>query len=242
MKITNKLRRTIESDLFRLYNTTGPRYNYLHDHTLKILVSPFIEGNRFELPVFLYSPDIFKDIIDNTVSIVPIGKGNNSLSYRTADSILNRILNFRGRLNLELISVESDKHGTWQGCSGLLLDKDFNVIIMPVITGNIEGNFCNIDNIKLYVNPRVSIAEQGIEKIVYTKIVPFCITHSCFVTSNTVIPSIKNNINYISDPEIVFKDVKNMFFTTPNTPKSPNINKEINEILEGVKDELKEYI
>ena len=242
MKITKGLKRTIESELLGSYALSTTRSSYLHEHHLKMFASPFIEGDRFELPSFLHSTDIYKDLIDDTRSIVPIGKNNANSSYKTVDSILNRILNFKGSVDLGILGVTSDKYGTWYGCKGLLLDKDFNVVLMSVIEGTVQSDRCHMNNVKLYVNPKISISEQGVEKTVYTKIVPYCLNYDCwqsmFYTSTFAV----NNIPSWTKPNIVFKDVKDMFFITPNIPTSINIDEDINKILEESKEEITEYL
>ena len=242
MKITKGLKRTIESELLNSYALSTTRSSYLHEHHLKMFASPFIEGDRFELPSFLHSTDIYKDLIDDTRSIVPIGKNNANSSYKTVDSILNRILNFKGSVDLGILGVTSDKYGIWYGCKGLLLDKDFNVVLMSVIEGTVQSDRCHMNNVKLYVNPKISISEQGVEKTVYTKIVPYCLNYNCwqsmFYTSTFAV----NNIPSWTKPNIVFKDVKDMFFITPNIPTSINIDEDINKILEESKEEIIEYL
>lgn len=242
MKITKRLKRTIESGLLNSYALSTTRSSYLHAHHLKMFASPFIEGDRFELPSFLHSTGIYKDLIDDTRSIVPIGKNNANSSYKTVDSILNRILNFKGSVDMGILGVTSDKYGTWYGCRGLLLDKDFNVILMSVIEGTVQSGICHMNNVKLYVNPKISISEQGVEKTVYTKIVPYCLNYDCwqsmFYTSTFAV----NNIPSWTKPNIVFKDVKDMFFITPNILTSINIDEDINKILEESKEEITEYL
>lgn len=242
MKITKGLKRTIESELLGSYELSTVRSSQLHEHPLKMFANPFKEGDRFEIPTFLHSTSIYKDLISNTRSIVPIGKNSTNSSYKTVDSILNKILNFKGSVDLGILGVTSDKYGTWYGCRGLLLDKDFNVVLMSVIEGTVQSDRCHMNNVKLYVNPKISISEQGVEKTVYTKIVPYCLNYYCWQSRFYTSAFAVNNIPSWTKPNIVFKDVKDMFFITPNIPTSINIDEDINKILEESKEEIIKYL
>ena len=215
MKISARLNNVIDRYLLYPSAITGSlrRVDINDNPANSLFLNIKSDSDKIEIPVFLYDTAI--DYIKhaggkfNTDIIIPLNYSfcNN---YRTVDSILGYLLASSPRLDEEIRKNSSEKYGTYYGGRGIILNENKRILFITMIVGSIIDNRIIWESSKMYVNPLVSVAETGLEKTIYTKIVPKCITENIqFYTS----------LSYDSHKvDIVFKDITDELFITPNIP------------------------
>lgn len=219
MIISEKLRRAIHFSLFSLVRIAShPRCWDLNNHNVNnLFLRAFRKQDSIEVPLIISSSIIEYGLPFNT--IVPMSTEGRYCPYKTVDSIVSCFIESVIYTDSELHKLESEKYGTYYGGRGVILDKHLNVLLMPVLEVDNNGEILKY---KLYVNPKVTLMTGSVEKHIYTKIIPEVLNYSFSVFNGTSTIEVK--------PDVVFKDVTDMFTATPNAP-SENYNEEIKELL-----------
>ena len=238
MKISNKLKGCLDRNLFSLRDSQREyRKNIFDDNELNTLfLSIKSDKDEIEVPAFL-SNTILKniEISDNSFIddiIIPLGISGYIHRYKTVDAILCNILQPISTTDEELRIINGAELGTFYGSSGLIMNKDKEVLLMSVLICGIENGKVVIKRLKLYVNPKVSIEDKtSIEKNIYTKVIPYCLT-------NTFDNYCSNYPFFNKDIEVVFKDVTKTFFITPNKPINTEYDDDIDNMLSSSVDSI----
>lgn len=231
MKISTRLSRILSNNLCAPHMRYGRGVGDVSQNLkCNIFVKPHLKDNIIEIPAFV-SCDFINNIDNNIDSLnsycMPLGLGLTN-NYKTIDVIISNILGRRPSVESEIFVSRSDKYGNICGCEGMLLDKDLNPLLLTVLgCSNTDGGL-EYEYFKVYVNPKVSLMETDLDKHIYTKIVPYCMTNSLFMS-----PSRKLIINKRVGSRVLveFKDVKDVFFVKPSIPQSEDYNKEISKLL-----------
>lgn len=224
-----RLNRILENSLLSAYGFYGGSRNArIQEHTInKLFLNVYKEENSIEIPLLLHDSFLNSTNLEESF-IIPLGIGRTT-EYKTVDAIISCIIGSTPYLDREIICVNSEKFGTYYGARGIILNKDLNILFIPVAKYTINGSLLEFDSFKLYVNPIVSIAGSGIEKYIYTKIVPKCLLESFLSRFRT--DYCTTSIPIQSRFEVSFKDVTNRFISKPIAPKILDYNKEIKEML-----------
>lgn len=229
MKISARLSRVIDRKILPfVLNCNYRRSASIHSHKLnKLFVTSHHSNNIVEIPLFAGNL-FYKD--PNIIKPLCI---QGSYTYKTVDSILYTILNNQSRLDDEIIKVSSEKFGEYYGTNGLIMDNNFRVLFMTVMVCSLTDDELKVNSYKAYVHPIVSIAETSVEKAIYTKLVPKCITE--YFNINT-----GNNIDLktFSSVEVVFEDVTNKFIVKPLAPSNMDYNEEIKSLMANNIDDI----
>lgn len=179
---------------------------------------------------------ISSDII-NIVSPLSIAA---PCQVKTVDSMVSYILKHNMRKDSELMKVVSEKYGTYYGTEGMILDSDFNILLLNACKCTIERNKVQVKEVITYINPIVSLSDTGIDKHIYTKIIPTYLNNNIY----NCIPSnewVVRDITCYIKPTIVFKNVTDIFLSKPVEP-SETMNEDIYNILDTSTDDLLEMI
>lgn len=240
MKINARLEEILNNRLFpghslfasrRAYNIYKPNLNTAF---LKSVVDR--EEHTVIIPCFMFLP--YTQMVCNanfsvTDVAIPLSVGTFQ-SYKSADSILTNILRYIPYRDMELSKITSEKYGTYYGTEGIILDKDFNILFMSAYKCKLEGGMIRVNSVITYVNPIVSIAENGVEKQIYTKVVPLCLTTPVrsILNNSTNInnPFVRINISSMVKPTVVFEDITNKFLIKPIAP-NPYTESTVQDIL-----------
>lgn len=243
MKISNRLSSILVNRSYpfngrisyhRKCNLHGSDVNHRFIHTVN-------EDNYFIVPV----PMLYSFVEENKGStsksniVYPLSL---SLSYniKTLDSMVARILQYTMRNDNELIKVISEKYGTYYGSEGMILDSNFNILLLNAYKCTVEEDKVHVKEIITYVNPIVSLADEGMDKCIYTKIVPTYLNSSVFNGIPNSI-TIARDIPGYGKPTIIFKDVTSTFLFKPIEP-SEIINEDIYGLLDNNIDDLLEMV
>lgn len=159
---------------------------------------------------------------------------------KTVDSMIVYMLRHNMRKDVEIMKVVSEKYGTYYGAEGMILDSDFNILLLNACKCTIEEGKVHVKEVITYINPIVSLADTGIDKHIYTKVLPTYL-------NNFVYLSIPNNewvvrdINTYDKPTVIFSNVTSTFLIKPTAP-SENMNEDIYNILDTGIDDLVEMV
>lgn len=232
MKISTRLSRVLASAMCASHMRYGRLVGDMSQNLkCNIFVKPYLKNNIIEIPVFV-SCDFINNNDNNIDSLnsccMPLGLGFIN-GYKTIDAIVSNILGRCPSIESEIFVSRSDKYGSICGCEGMLLDKDLNPLLLTVLGCSDTDEGLKYEYFKVYVNPKVSLMETDLDKHIYTKIVPYCMTNSLFMS----LPRKKLIVNEgVGNRVLVeFKDIKDVFFTKPSIPQSEDYNKEISKLL-----------
>lgn len=207
-----------------------------------------ISSDIIEIPIFAKA--IIENIIRNKLEskndfdkvIISMYTNSQEQHRNTAISIVKN--SFSGtHFNDRLTKFKTKKGEVYYGGRGILLDKEFNILLLYTLTCKKEIQSNN--TIMVYYKGTIHIGAQTflrkkdiICNCIINKIIPFYISNSSYAPSIT--PKFKNTIN--SKPEIVI-DYVNKFMESPIKP-SPNkcTNDTLNELLIDNIDEIIEQL
>ena len=247
MKINARLEGTIINRLFlyhsyfstrRVNNVYSPSLNTSFIRTLLNT-----EDNTVIIPGFIfnvYTKSINSNNIGTFDSVLPLSIGYNQ-EYKSPDSILVNLLTYMPCRDNGLTKITSAKYGTYYGAEGFIMDKDFNILFMSAYKGKYEKGKLYVNNIVTYINPKVSLADNGVEKYIYTKIAPLCLTGDIKSSVNSVNsyigPEFNINIPLTSTPIVIFEDVTSKFLIKPIIPNT-SVEDDIQNILMSSIDDI----
>lgn len=211
-----------------------------------------INPDELEIPLFMrgateYEVDRILISEDYNIDrmVVPLYSDTLPLNKRTSDSIVKAFfskINFTQRL----IKVTTPKGDIYYGGRGIILDRNFNIIILCSIACRREvyedRNFMRYYKPIVYVNPSVFTNDSDlINRYIIKKIIPFYIMYPI-----RDIFTYTHNFRSFSTPnvkaEILIKDVSH-HIETPSVPDiNTGSNSNINKFLKDNVDELLELI
>ena len=148
-----------------------------------------VSSDEIEVPVFA------KPAVESVISVklqfphathtskivIPMYVNTYNQQRRTADSIVSAF--FRVDFNQRLQKVTTNKGEVYYGDKGIILDKDFNILLLCTIAcKKIEyGDRQVMSYYKpiIHVSPQVFLRGEGlIDKTILKKIIPFYVSHS----------------------------------------------------------------
>lgn len=249
-KISERLKFIIEKMFY-----TGQEMNLSNsmviNYDLNNVFSNFLRvktsSNGFEIPIFCNSfiettivrqfaiNGRFKDII------IPLGTNRITVPVKSIDKLFYSI-NYSVVKAGGFCSYKTEKSDVYHINRGVIMDKDENLLMFNTIEIEVKDGSLECKKVKSYIHPSVFYSDGLIEKTIVEKIIPYILKEGVYMYPNHQNDDyIINNLGKIKTeantyyrervkPEIIIKDVKDIFFCTPNTP-SDNFNEEINDLL-----------
>ena len=204
-------------------------------------------SSGFEIPIFC------NNFIETTIVrqfalngefndiIIPLGVNKRTTTVRSIDKLFDTIDYSVTKAN-GLSSYKTEKSDVYHIERGLIMDKDDNLLMFNTIEIEVKDGKLEYKKVKSYIHPSVFYSDGLIEKTIVEKIIPYILKDGIYVYPNHQNDDfVINNlgIHYTNPnpyhrervkPEIVVKDVKDIFFCTPNAPSS-NFDEELNDLL-----------
>lgn len=151
--------------------------------------------------------------------VIPMYMNTYNQSKRTADSIVSDFFlktNFSHRLQ----KVTTNKREVYYGGKGIILDKDFNILLLcTIVCKRIEHRREQVMSYYkpiIHISPQVFLKEESlICKSILKKIIPFYVSHN--IDSVTTYARFRNDIPEGTKPQILIDDV-NKFIENPIKP------------------------
>ena len=210
-----------------------------------------VSSDEIEVPVFARSvvESVVRDKLElpythTSKIVIPMYVNTYNQSRRTADSIVNdffSIVNFNQRLQ----KVTTNKGEVYYGGKGIILDKDFNILLLCTIVcrrmEHGDGQVMSYYKPVIHVSPQVFLRGEGlVNKSILKKIIPFYVFHN--------IGSVRTHAYFRSDipegtkPQILIDDVSK-FIENPAKPTPQKCSDDVlNQILaDNVDDVLNQF-
>ena len=125
------------------------------------------------------------------------------------------------------LNTTKDKDGNvYYGCKGLILDRDFNPLVLTTITYKGEGE----ELVKIFtirISPKVFLRDSVMEKGIQKYLLEFC-------SSNQFISYLREYVQ----PNIIINNDIDKFIQRPPIPNSINTNTDIQEFLINNKESI----
>lgn len=211
-----------------------------------------VSSDEIEVPVFARSAVEsvvrgkleFPYISHVSKIVIPMYVNTYNQSRRTADSIVNDFFS-RVDFNQRLQKVTTNKGEVYYGGKGIILDKDFNILLLcTIVCRRMERRGRQVMSYykpMIHVSPQVFLRGDGlINKSILKKVIPFYVSHN--------IDSVNTNAYFRSDipegtkPQILIDDVSK-FIETPAKPTPQKCSDDVlNQILaDNVDDVLNQF-
>lgn len=241
MKISNRLETILLNRSFPYRDVMySHRKSHIQDGDVNTrLLHTINDGDTFIVPASI----LFKFVQENSTSSNVVNIVNPlsiTIPYnvKTLDSMVTSILQYNMRKDHEIAKVVSEKYGTYYGTEGMILDSDFNILLLNACKCTVEEGHIQVKECIVYVNPIVSLADTGMDKHIYTKILPTYLNNPIY---HNIPPELIRHRAFYVIPTIIFKNVTNTFLTKPIEP-SDTMNEDIHNILDNSIDELLEVV
>lgn len=180
MFVVNICSNSIEIPIFARY--------YVEKTLLYNNENPLSQYNKIVIPLYVNAPVLYKRNIDCAV----------------------RDLFSRVCFNNRLQKVITSKDEIYYGAKGIILDKDFNILLLCTIFNIVDEFNAKHTECRIYINPRVFLDEkESMYKTIIRKIIPFYISHDVRLHSYAYRETYK--------PRIIIDDVSS-FIETPANP------------------------
>lgn len=180
--------------------------------------------NAYLIPAFLYKEEYFK------ATNVPVQIDNGGLTSLSETSLLSavgKVFTYSHRQH-HLIKLKTKKEEVYYGTNGIILDSNFNILIMLVlraIPGEILDAIC-------YINPKVFLNEKGtVEKIIIKKILP-----------TISISRVSIDDGHLCPVTFIFKDVTREYINTPMEPGAGFCDAHANHFIHNLDSEVIDYL
>ena len=186
-----------------------------------------VSSDEIEVPVFA------KPAVESVISVklqfprathtskivIPMYVNTYNQQRRTADSIVNVFFS-RVDFNQRLQKVTTNKGEVYYGGRGIILDKDFNILLLcTIVCKKIEyGDRQVMSYYKpiIHVSPQVFLRGEGlIDKTILKKIIPFYVSHNIGTVSTSTY--FRSDIPEGTKPQILIDDVSK-FIENPTKP------------------------
>lgn len=204
------------TDSTRIYNVTANTNTRLDNHNVfnrMFVVNIYL--NSVEIPVFARYY-VEKTILYNNRNplsqydkiVIPLYINAPVLYRRSIDCTVQDLFS-RVSFNNRLQKVITSKDEVYYGANGIILDKDFNILLLCTFFNEMERFNTKCTECRVYVSPRVFLDEKdSMYKTIIRKIIPFYISHSV---------RLGRYHNEVYKPRIIIDDV-NSFIETPANP------------------------
>ena len=190
--------------------------------------------NKFEFPSI--------KCVDKIV--IPMYVNTSNQSRRTADSIVNNFF-LNTNFNQRLQKVTTNKGEVYYGGKGIILDKDFNILLLcTIVCKKIEHRGEQVMSYykpMIHVSPQVFLkGESLICKSILKKIIPFYVSHN--IDSVTTHAYFMSDIPKGTKPQILIDDVSK-FIENPTKPTPQKCSDDVlNQLLmDNVDDVLNQF-
>ena len=211
-----------------------------------------VSSDEIEVPVFVRS------VVETTVRngfehphtrqvgkiVIPMYVNTNNQSKRTADSI---VIGFFSRVDFSqrLQKVTTSKGEVYYGGKGIILDRDFNILLLcTIVCRKIKyggGQAMSYYKPIVHVSPQVFLrGESLMDKSILKKIIPFYISHN--IDSVNTRAFFRNDIPEGTKPQILIDDV-NGFIEKPVKPTPQKCSDDVlNQLLiDNIDDVLNQF-
>lgn len=214
-----------------------------------------ISSDKIEVPIFARS------VIEDTVTqnlihdhlpdqqikkvVVPLYTNCISQKKRTSDSIIKEFFT-KTDFTKRLQKIITNKGEVYYGGRGIIMDKDFNILILYTLkckkvnnNGHKEMSYYKPI---IHIGPQVFLNQGLVEKAIVNKIIPWYITHGI------VPPTLWSRQKFVGDitrgtkVQILIDDMS-QYIMTPNKPSPQQCSQEVlNQILIDNIDEIIELM
>lgn len=219
--VSEKLRDSI-SRFFCTYSNEGDSYNgneFFHNGKLDKFIS-IKSSPHNEIPVFCFETIVPYLRHEGNEVILPLTYNNERAdkAYKTAHMLFHHIIKLP-TVGKRLTRIRASSGEIFYGANGILLDSNRNPIMLATI--RTEGLLnISMEELILYINPKVFNNEGILNKYIKDKIIPHILS-GIYLTGGSFIRGINNRIGIDScgnfrdvAPKIVISDTINNFFTT----------------------------
>ena len=211
-----------------------------------------VSSDEIEVPVFarsvveseVRSKTEFPCTTHTSKIVIPMYVNTYNQSRRTADSIVN---DFFSRVNFSqrLQKVITNKGEVYYGGKGIILDKDFNILLLcTLVCRKMEHGGRQVMSYYkpvIHVSPQVFLRNEGlVEKSIFKKIIPFYVSHDIDTVSTHAY--FRSGIPEGTKPQILIDDVSK-FIEKPIKPTPQECSDDVlNQLLvDNIDDVLNQF-
>lgn len=220
--------------------------NYSRNNIFSKFLRVKVSSGTFEIPLFL-GYYIEKNIINQLITkgrvddiVVYLGEDRKVQTVSTINQAFNSIHHSVTQAQ-GFYSYKTPKSDVYHIDKGVIFDKDMKLLMFNTIEVEIKEGKIEYKKPKSYIHPSVFYSDGLVEKAIVEKMIPYILSEGTYIYGNLSsdalinplgLEKISNNryIRHKISPEIIVKDVKDIFFCTPNMP-SENYNEDINNML-----------
>lgn len=219
--VSEKLREST-SRFFCTHSNEGESYNgndFFHNGKLDKFISVKSSSHN-EVPVFCFETIVSYLRHEGNEVILPLTyiNGRVDKAYKTAHMLFHHLIK-TPTVGQRLTRIRASSGEIFYGANGILLDSNRNPIMLATI--KTEGLLnINMEELILYINPKVFSSEGILNKYIKDKIIPHILS-GIYLTGGSYIRGVNNRISIDSygsyrsvTPKIVISDTINNFFTT----------------------------
>lgn len=148
----------------------------------------------------------------------------------TPISIIRRFFE-RSYTRGELLKITTNTSEVYYGTKGIILDKDFNILILCAFSYNIDfiNKKLECSGIYVYINPKIFANNDKLSKIIVSKVIPSFVEQGIYITLNS--DQVDIYPNNLIKPIIIIDENINRFISHP---EEPNLGEDINEDLNNI--------
>lgn len=186
-----------------------------------------VSSDEIEVPVFARSvvESVVRDklqfphITHASKIVIPMYVNTYNKSMRTADSIVKTFFS-RVSFSQRLQKVTTNKGEVYYGGKGIILDKDFNILLLcTIVCKRMEYRGMQMMSYykpMIHVSPQVFLRGEGlVDKSILKKIIPFYVSHNINIVDTHVY--FRSDIPEGTKPQILIDDVSK-FIENPAKP------------------------
>ena len=199
-----------------------------------------VSSDEIEVPVFAKSAveSVVRDRLEfpyvshvNKI-IIPMYVNTYTQSRRTADSIVGEFFS-KVNFNQRLQKVITNKGEVYYGSKGIILDKDFNILLLCTLAcRRMEYRGRQVMSYYkpiIHVGPQVFLRDEGlIDKSILKKIIPFYLSQNICQTRTN--PDFVSDIPEGTKPQILIDDVSKLI----ERPVKPTPQKYSDDVLNQI--------
>ena len=199
-----------------------------------------VSSDEIEVPVFArYVVESvvrdkleFPHTIHTSKIVIPMYVNSHTQSRRTADSIVVEFFS-RVNFNQRLQKVITNKGEVYYGSKGIILDKDFNILLLCTLAcRRMEYRGRQVMSYYkpiIHVSPQVFLKGEGlIDKSILKKIIPFYLSQNICQTCTN--PDFVSDIPEGTKPQILIDDVSKLI----ENPVKPTPQKYSDDVLNQI--------
>lgn len=176
--------------------------------------------------------------------VIPMYVNTYNQSRRTADSIVSNFFS-RVNFNQRLQKVTTNKGEVYYGGRGIILDKDFNILLLCTIVcrrmmrdgGQVMSYYKPV----IHVNPQVFLREGSlVDKSILKKVIPFYVSHNIDTVGTHAY--FRSDIPEGTKPQVLIDDVSK-FIENPIKPTPQKCSDDVlNQLLaDNIDDVLNQF-